>query len=222
MHNFCSEDLGAFYLDVIKDRQYTTQADSLARRSAQTALYHIVEAFSRWIAPILTFTAEEIWAAIPGEHEESILFDTWYAFPLFPVEDTLDNDYWQQILAVRVASSKELEKLRSDKTIGSSLDAELDLYCSEGLKAQLEKLGDELRFVLICSYVHLHDLADKPSDAVDTELEGLSLVARASEHPKCVRCWHHREDVGQNSEHPELCGRCVENVAGSGESREFA
>ncbi|MCU7798629.1 MAG: isoleucine--tRNA ligase [gamma proteobacterium symbiont of Lucinoma myriamae] len=222
VHNFCAMDLGAFYLDVIKDRQYTTQPDSIARRSAQTALHHIIEAMTRWIAPILSFTAEELWAFIPGEHPESVFFETWYAFPP-EVLDEMDDDYWQQVLKVRVACSKEMEKLRVDKTIGSSLDVEIDLYCDAQMKSVLSKLGDELRFVLITSAVHLHDISDKPADAVEIEeLSGIALTVKASEHTKCVRCWHHHEDVGSHSEHPELCGRCVDNVAGDGEVRHFA
>ncbi len=222
VHNFCAMDLGAFYLDVIKDRQYTTQEDSVARRSAQTALHHIIEAMTRWIAPILSFTAEELWAFIPGEHTESVFFETWYPFPP-EIQDEMDDEYWQQVLKVRVACGKEMEKLRVSKTIGSSLDAEIDLYCDEPLQAILARLEDELRFVLITSEVRLHKLSDKPSDAVEIEeLPGLALTVKASEHTKCVRCWHHREDVGTHSEHPELCGRCVDNVSGDGEVRHYA
>ncbi|MCP4124804.1 MAG: isoleucine--tRNA ligase [Bacteroidetes bacterium] len=222
VHNFCAMDLGAFYLDVIKDRQYTTQEDSVARRSAQTALHHIIEAMTRWIAPILSFTAEELWEFIPGEHTESVFFETWYPFPP-EIKDEMDDEYWKQVLKVRVACSKEMEKLRSDKTIGSSLDAEIDLYCDESLKTILSQLDDELRFVLITSEVNLHDLSDKPDAAVEIEdLPGLALTVKPSEHTKCVRCWHHREDVGQSAEHPELCGRCVENISGDGEVRHYA
>ncbi len=222
VHNFCAMDLGAFYLDVIKDRQYTTQADSVARRSAQTALHHIVEAMSRWIAPILSFTAEELWEFIPGERTQSVFFETWYQFPP-EIQDEMDDAYWQQVLKVRVACSKEMEKLRVDKTIGSSLDAEIDLYCDESMHALLSKLDDELRFVLITSDVHLHHLSEKPADAVlIDDFAGLALTVKASEHAKCVRCWHHRDDVGQHSEHPELCGRCVDNVTGGGEVRHYA
>ncbi|MBE9526132.1 MAG: isoleucine--tRNA ligase [Proteobacteria bacterium] len=222
VHNFCAMDLGAFYLDVIKDRQYTTQEDSIARRSAQTALHHIVEAMTRWIAPILSFTAEELWAFIPGEHTESVFFETWYAFPA-EIVDEMDNDYWQKVIKVRIACSKEMEKLRVDKVIGSSLDAEIDLYCDDELLEALGKLEDELRFVLITSYVRLHALADKPADAVVAEdVSGLALEVKASEHEKCVRCWHHREDVGTSKEHPELCGRCIDNVEGDGETRHYA
>jgi len=222
VHNFCSEDLGAFYLDIIKDRQYTTQKDSLIRRSAQTALYHIAEAFTRWIAPILSFTAEELWAHLPGEREKSVLFDSWYDFPPLPAEDTLTDEFWQKLINIRMACSKELEALRSDKIIGSSLDAEITLYCSEAVKKDLSYLGDELRFVLICSNVVLDDLDKATDQSVATDVDGLSIVASVSEHQKCVRCWHHRDDVGNNSEHPELCGRCVDNVIGSGEVRSYA
>ncbi len=222
VHNFCAMDLGAFYLDVIKDRQYTTQADSLARRSAQTALHHIIEAMTRWIAPILTFTAEELWAFVPGEHSESIFFETWYQFPA-EVQDEMDDDYWQQVLKVRVACSREMEKLRVDKIVGSSLDAEIDLYCDTAIFALLSKLEDELRFVLITSSVRLHDFADKPDGVVEIDdLDGIALSVKASAHTKCVRCWHHREDVGEHTEHPQLCGRCVENVSGAGEVRHYA
>jgi len=221
VHNFCAMDLGAFYLDVIKDRQYTTQVDSIARRSAQTALYHIAEAMTRWIAPILSFTAEELWGFIPGKRDESVFFDSWYAFPP-EIQDEMDDAYWQKVLAVRVACSKEMEKLRVDKTIGSSLDAEVDLYCDDELRALLEKLQDELRFVLITSYARLHKLSDRPADAVDADdVNGLAIQVKASEHNKCVRCWHHREDVGSDSEHPELCGRCIANVSGQGEVRHY-
>ena len=222
VHNFCAMDLGAFYLDVIKDRQYTTQENSLARRSAQTALYHIIEAMSRWIAPILTFTAEELWTFIPGERTESLFFQTWYEFPA-EIKDEMDDDYWQQILKLRVACSKEMEKLRVDKTIGSSLDAKVDLYCDENMQTLLSKLDDELRFVLIVSEVSIHGLAEKNDNSVAVEdLAGIALSVTACEHTKCARCWHHREDVGENDEHPELCGRCIDNVAGDGEVRHYA
>lgn len=223
LHRFCAVEMGGFYLDVIKDRQYTTQADSLARRSCQTALYHIVEAMARWLAPILSFTAEEIWDHIPGEHHESVLLQTWYA-PLMDLTDQTDFNlaYWQRVLSVREAVSKQLESLRVAGEIGASLDAELDLYCNADLRAQLELLGDELRFALITSYARLHPIEDAPVEAKATDLAELKLVANKSTYTKCTRCWHLREDVGQSAEHPELCGRCVENVAGEGEPRQFA
>jgi len=229
VHNFCTNDLGGFYLDVIKDRQYTTQPDSVARRSAQTAMYHIVEALARWLAPILSFTAEEIWNNLPGEHGESVLLSTWADLPeMFPADDETAAGfamaYWQEVLAVREVVGKELEKLRVAGDIGSSLDAEVDVYCDEAWLEKLGRLGDELRFVLITSYVRLHAVGEQPADAVSVEVEGakFGIQVRASEHAKCVRCWHHREDVGASQQHPELCGRCIENVDGDGESRRFA
>jgi len=215
--------MGGFYFNIIKDRQYTTQADSHARRSAQTALYHIVEAMTRWIAPILSFTAEELWGNIPGKHDDSVFLQTWYE-PLSNLKDVaeLDLNYWQKVIEVRVATSKELERLRVEGDIGSSLDAEVDLYCADDLFSDLNKLGDELRFVLITSYARLHPLSEAPENAVATDIESLKLIAIASEYPKCIRCWHHRENIGSNANHPELCGRCVENVDGGGEPRSFA
>jgi isoleucyl-tRNA synthetase len=223
VHNFCVVDLGGFYLDVIKDRQYTTQSDGLPRRSCQTALYHIAEAMARWLAPVLSFTADEIWGFIPGTRGPTVFTETWYdgLFPL-PDDDRFDRAYWDRVLAARVAVGPALETARKAGLIGSALDAELDLYGDNGLLQTLEALGEELRFALIVSEVRLHPLAERPAEAADTELAGLAVQVSASPNPKCARCWHHRADVGINAEHPELCGRCVENVAGTGELRRFA
>jgi isoleucyl-tRNA synthetase len=220
LYSFCVVDLSSFYLDVIKDREYTTQADSAARRSCQTALHHVAEAMVRWLAPILSFTAEEIWHHLPGKREESVFLATWYALP---EGGKTDMPLWQRVLSVREAVRKELEKLRVEGKIGSSLDAEVDLYCEPELAQTLSSLGEELRFALITSYARVHDDAQKPKDAVaDPEVPGLWVKAKASEHVKCVRCWHHRADVGQDKSHPELCGRCVSNVTGAGETRKYA
>ncbi|MGB5830901.1 MAG: class I tRNA ligase family protein, partial [Thiohalocapsa sp.] len=223
IHNFCVVDMGGFYLDVIKDRQYTTPADSLPRRSCQTAMYHIVEAMSRWLAPILSFTADEIWQHIPGERESSVFTAIWYQGLVgLGAEDAFDGEYWAQVLAVRTAVGRQIETARNQGLIGAGLDADLDLYCAPELKSALERLGDELRFVLITSEARVHDLDTQPSDALDTDLAGLAVRVSASPHTKCVRCWHHRDDVGSNAEHPELCGRCAENISGRGETRRFA
>ncbi|MBU0499801.1 MAG: isoleucine--tRNA ligase [Gammaproteobacteria bacterium] len=223
VHNFCVTDLGGFYLDVTKDRQYTCRADSIARRSTQTAMYHIAEAFVRWLAPVLSFTTDEMWDYLPGERSESVFLETWYA-GLFPLAegDALGRAFWDEVLTVRSATSKHLEQARKEGSIGGSLDAELDLYCDPARMSLLSSLGDELRFVLISSHARLHSLEAAPTDALETDLPGLRLTVKASGHSKCVRCWHHREDVGADGAHPELCGRCVENVAGGGESRRFA
>jgi isoleucyl-tRNA synthetase len=221
IHNFCVNELGGFYLDVIKDRQYTTQADSLPRRSCQTAMYHIIEAMVRWLAPILSFTAEEIWQSMPGERAESVFLEQWYGglFPLDP-DDRYDREFWQRVIALRERVGKAMESFRAEGN--SSLDAEVDIYCGDELKAVLDKLEDELRFVLITSEARVYPMGEKPAGVpADGELE-LAIRVRASSHDKCIRCWHHREDVGSNHDHPQLCGRCVENVVGSGETRRFA
>nr|WP_242479034.1 isoleucine--tRNA ligase [Lamprobacter modestohalophilus] len=223
LHNFCVVDMGGFYLDVIKDRQYTTGADSLPRRSCQTAMYHIVEAMSRWLAPILSFTAEEIWRHLPGERDQTIFTATWYqGLIALDAGDPFDRSFWSQLLAVRTAIGRQLEAARTQGQIRAALDAEIDLYCSAELQALLSRLGDELRFVLITSEARVHALVERPEDALDTDVEGLAVRIRASEHPKCVRCWHHRADVGTHTAHPELCGRCVDNIDGDGEVRRFA
>ncbi|MBI3774559.1 MAG: class I tRNA ligase family protein, partial [Gammaproteobacteria bacterium] len=221
VHNFCAVDLGRFYLDVVKDRQYTTRADSRARRSCQSAMYHIIEAMTRWLAPILSFTAEELWRYLPGPHDASVFFETWYVLPeQLTGESSLA--YWADVMAVRIQVNKELERLRVAGQIGSGLDAEVDVYCDAELHTALTRLSDELRFVLITSYARVHRASTRPDDAVATEREGLWIKAKSSAHAKCVRCWHHREEVGRNAQHPELCGRCVENVDGKGEERRYA
>jgi isoleucyl-tRNA synthetase len=220
--NFCVADMGGFYLDVIKDRQYTTRADSLPRRSCQSAMFHIVEAMVRWMAPVLSFTADEIWGFMPGERSESVFMQTWYQ-GLFALEQgPLDGEAWAQVIAAKTAVARQLELMRKEGVIGSSLDAEVELYCDAPLFEVLRRLGDELRFALITSEARVAPLAEAPGEAVDSGIAGLRLAAWASEHSKCVRCWHHRADVGRDPAHPELCGRCVDNVAGAGETREFA
>ena len=226
VHNFCTVDLGGFYLDVIKDRQYTTRADSHARRSAQTALYHVLEAMVRWLAPVLSFTTEEIWQHMPGGRSDSVLLETWYeGLQPLPADAELGRSFWGQVLELRQAVARELERLRVAGGIGSSLDAEVDLYCGCELYQQLQKLGDELRFVLITSAAHIHRDTERGDQGTHVTLNGgdeVWVVVGGSESPKCVRCWHRREDVGSNAKHPELCGRCVENVIGGGEQRRFA
>ena len=225
LQNFCSVEMGSFYLDVIKDRQYTTKADGVARRSCQTALYHVVQAFARWITPVLSFTGEEIFAQIPGQSDKSVLLQTYYDFPALNVSADFDDAFWMEVVEVREAVAKRLEKLRVDGKIGSSLDAEVTLSCGQELFAKLSRLQDELRFVLITSAAKVQRESAKGSNDTHIKLEGgdeMWIAAVASEHAKCARCWHLREDVGTHAEHPELCGRCVENVVGDGEQRQFA
>ena len=223
VHNFCVQELGGFYLDIIKDRQYTTGADSTARRSCQTAMYHIAEALVRWIAPILAFTAEEIWQYLPGERNESVMLNTWYeGLTALPEGSALDRAFWDQVLDVKMAVNKELENLRNAKVIGGNLQAEVTLYADDQLTATLNKLGDELRFVLITSAARVAPLAEAGEGAVDTDVTGLKLSIVKSGHGKCVRCWHFLPDVGTHANHPELCGRCVTNIEGPGEVRKHA
>ncbi|RMS79749.1 Isoleucine--tRNA ligase [Pseudomonas savastanoi] len=223
IHNFCVQELGGFYLDIIKDRQYTTAADSTARRSCQTALFHISEALVRWIAPILAFTADELWQFLPGERNESVMLNTWYeGLTEMPADFDMDRAYWERIMAVKTSVNKEMENLRAAKAIGGNLQAEVTLYAEESLVADLSKLSNELRFVLITSTASVAPLVSAPADAVVTEVAGLKLKVLKSSHAKCARCWHHREDVGVNPEHPEICGRCVDNISGAGEVRHYA
>ena len=218
--NFCVTELGGFYLDVIKDRQYTCKTDGLPRRSAQTALFHVLEAMSRWIAPVLSFTAEEIWECLPGRKEESVMLAEWYsAFPDTGAS-TFNDAFWADIIAAKEAVNGVLEKARADKTIGASLSAELVLFAKPELKAQLEKLGDELRFVLITSGTEIKDF--DAGAGSETELDALRVLVKVSEHEKCERCWHHSPSVGTHAAHPTLCTRCVDNVEGDGEVRRFA
>ena len=223
LHQFCVVEMGGFYLDITKDRQYTTQSNSLPRRSTQTTMYYIIQALVRWFAPILSFTADEIWKYIPGVQGDSVFLEEWFSdFPA--IEQGIESiNFWEKIIDVRDAVSKELEKARISGDIGSSLDAEVNLYCDDEIYSELEKLQDELRFVLITSYARIYHLDQKTGDAIEAEdIKGLWVEIEKSLHVKCVRCWHHREDVGSHSDHPELCGRCIENVDGNGEQRSYA
>src|SRR5688500_7901323 len=213
VHNFCSVDLGGFYLDVIKDRLYTTGAKSLPRRSAQTAMFYIAEALMRWLAPILSFTSEEIWRYMPGARSESVLFNTWLELPKdLTQRPSID---WDAILNVRSAISRELEKLRNAGSIGAPLDAEVDVYCKGQLLDTLQAFGEELRFAFITSAARVHSADSRPAGAVAAD-EGDNnttwIAVKPTTAVKCVRCWHKRPDVGQDSRHPELCVRCVTNI----------
>ncbi|MBT0461926.1 isoleucine--tRNA ligase [Morganella morganii] len=220
---FCSVEMGSFYLDIIKDRQYTAKSDGLARRSCQTALFHIAEALVRWMAPIMSFTADEIWNVMPGKRPQYVFTEEWYD-GLFGLnaQDSMNDDYWATLLAVRGEVNKVLEQARADKLIGGSLEAAVTLYADDALAAQLNSLGNELRFVLLTSQADVKPLSAAPESAVNSELDGLRIGFGKAEGSKCPRCWHYATDIGQDSEHPELCGRCVTNVAGNGEERKFA
>ena len=220
---FCSVEMGSFYLDIIKDRQYTAKADSLARRSCQSALFLIAEAMVRWMAPIMSFTADEIWKLLPGERAQFVFTEEWFD-GLFGLKEgeALDDSYWAELLAVRGEVNKALEAARADKRIGSSLQAEVTLYAEPALAEKLSRLGEELRFVLITSQAKLAVASEAPAGAQATELAGLWLTVTATEAAKCERCWHHVADVGTIAGHETICGRCVSNVDGDGEARRFA
>lgn len=222
VYSFCEATLGGFYLDIIKDRQYTTQADSLARRSCQTALFHVAEALVRWIAPILSFTSDEIWQHLPGARGNSVFLETWYeGLTVMPDAVELGRQYWSELYSVKEAVNKCLEEARGRGEIKGALTSEVTLYCDDELAAKLTRLGAELRFVLITSEATVRPL----SEAVDAETsshKGLKVKVVPSQHVKCERCWHHRPDVGTHASYPDLCGRCVDNVDGQGETRSFA
>jgi isoleucyl-tRNA synthetase len=208
LHNFCSEDLGAFYLDILKDRLYTSGANSVARRAAQTALWHILQTLTRLMAPILSFTAEEIWAL--NCKADSVFLSVWHEPP------KQDNEgaqiaRWTRLRELRSMATKRIEELRAAGQVGSSLQADLTFLADGDDYALLASLGDDLRFVTITSAARVEKAAG------ETRVEVGALG-----HAKCERCWHVREDVDANPAHPGLCGRCVSNLFGEGEKREFA
>lgn len=220
---FCSIEMGSFYLDVIKDRQYTAKRGGNAQRSCQTALYYIVEALVRWMAPIMSFTADEIWNEMPGERDKFVFTGEWFdgLFGLAEGEE-LNNEFWAEIQAVRGAVNKLLEDARKEKTIGGALQAEVTLFADDALAAKINKLEDELRFVLLTSAAKVKPLGEKTDAAQATDIEGLFVEVAAAEGEKCDRCWHHTPDVGTIEGHEKICGRCVSNVEGEGEVRKFA
>ncbi len=220
VHNFCSVDLGGLYLDVVKDRLYTTPARGLPRRSAQTAMFHIAQSMVRWLAPILSFTAEEAWRRLPGAHADSVFHATWHELPAIPATG-ID---WNALIALRTDVTRELEKLRDQGAIGAPLDARVDVYCGPEEFARFAALGPELRFLFITSEAAVHESAAPRAAAVpasNTGSAGVWIAVAATPDPKCVRCWQRRPDVGKDSRHPQLCLRCVSNIEGPGEGRAF-
>ncbi len=207
---FCSETLGGFYLDILKDRLYTTAADSKARRSAQNALYHISQCLVRLMAPILTFTGEEVWAVLTGDQTSSVFEQQWLKLPSHAL-DTAVLANWKIVREVREAANKAIEEQRAQNLLGSSLQAEMDIYATGDVHQALARLGDDLKFIFITSRATLQ----MGEGAV-------RFVVQPSAHAKCDRCWHYRADVGSDATHPTLCGRCVSNLDGIGEVRQSA
>jgi isoleucyl-tRNA synthetase len=205
---YCSEDLGAFYLDVLKDRLYTTAAKSLARRSAQTALWHITHAMLRWMAPFLSFTAEEAWPIFSPGTSPSIFTQVYSDVEAWKDEALLTK--WARIREVRDVVNKDIEAVRSSGQLGSSLQAWITIAAPQDVADLLMGLGDDLKFVTITSQVTV------------TVAESLSVSVKAATAKKCERCWHYRDDVDHDASHPGLCGRCTSNLYGAGEERKVA
>jgi isoleucyl-tRNA synthetase len=218
LQNFCSEDLGGFYLDILKDRLYTTPAASRPRRSAQNALYHIAQALTRLLAPVLSFTAQEAWDVLNGP-AESVFEQTWHEYSL-PRDAEGLRARWGKLRLLRSDVLKQLEALRAAGKVGSSLAGEVELYAEGENREFLESFDDDLRFVFITSQARVVD--GGRSRGVPTSIPDVALSVSPSAHRKCERCWHYRADVGAGGEHPGLCGRCVANLFGSGEPRVHA
>ena len=214
--SFCSNELGSFYLDIIKDRQYTCGENSTPRRSAQTALYHITQTMTRLISPILSFTADEVWQVIP-QQTGHLFTQVWYQ----DLQTNFQSDAIDKARLICLSVRGEIEKLRHDKTIGSSLEACVTLYCDDDLLKTLSSFKDELRFLFITSTATLLPLGQTVNRAVKVS-KHLAILVSKSTDKKCVRCWHHHQTVGQNNEHQALCHRCIDNVFGDGEVRKFA
>jgi isoleucyl-tRNA synthetase len=220
IHNFCVVELGGFYLDIIKDRLYTTGTNSVPRRSAQTALNHLAQAMVRWLAPILSFTSEEAWSHLPGKPNESVFLNLWHQFP--PGAERVSTIDWPAMIALKADVARELERLRSLGSLGSSMEADVTVFVPDSLAPQFEAMHDELRFLLITGDAKVANLGTLTATAVRATQEDLWIEVKPSQSPKCVRCYQLRPDVGSNPQHPEICARCVGNVEGPGEERRFA
>ena len=218
LQSFCAEDLGAFYLDILKDRLYTNAENSPDRRAAQTVLLKITQVLAGLMAPILSYTAEEIWQTLNTNTEDFVILHDWanaddVITPANHSDYTTLKPKWQAIRSDRARVLKKIELVRADGKLGSSLQAEIDIYAPEEVYKTLTSVGDDLRFVLIVSKVNVH--------LTDNRLEE-RIVVSPSQHKKCDRCWHYRADVGADQAHPQICGRCVSNLFGNGEPRKYA
>ena len=210
--SFCSEDLGGFYLDILKDRLYTSGETSHARRAAQSALHHITHAMMRLMAPILSFTADEIWQTLGLDNVATVFEEDWYGLPAHGLSEAQLQD-WQTLITLRAQAAKEIEVLRGEGKVGSSLQAELEFYVGDAAFAALDRLQADLRFVMITSGATTYKVADAAAH---------KILVKPSAHQKCDRCWHYRADVGSDAAHPTICGRCVSNLFGQGETRTYA
>lgn len=221
IHYFCSIEMGSFYLDIIKDRQYTVAKAGMARRSAQTAMFHMVEVLTRLLAPICPFTADEIWQYMPGERPGSVFLSDPYSLPQLE-QSLFSESEWQKMMQVRDAVNREIERLRRDKQLGSNLEASVILYAEPNLQNLLDRFADELRFVLIVSQTQVLPLS-QAATTVDTDLAELKLSISPSSDKKCARCWQHRPQLGYDQNYPDLCRRCITNINNpAGEQRRYA
>ena len=205
--SFCSEDLGGFYLDILKDRLYTSNENSKARRAAQSAIFHITHTLMRLMAPVLSFTADEIWQILMPQSDELVFMDTWYDIPAHGL-NARELLAWEHIIHVRAIANKKIEELREKGLVGSSLQAQIEIYASGEIYQSLSSLHEDLKFVMITSEAKLHE---RQGD--------LHIDVSASEYKKCDRCWHYREEVGSHDEHPSICNRCISNLFEKGEVR---
>jgi isoleucyl-tRNA synthetase len=229
--SFCSDDLGAFYLDILKDRLYTSGENSPERRAAQSALHHITHTFMRLIAPILSFTADEIWQTLLLGEDLSVFEDIWYELPAHCLEANR-IEAWETLINIRAIANKYIENARSVGAIGSSLQAELSIYLEEDRYKELSSFRDDLHFIFITSKATVHNIDEELDleslDDMNKTVMGIKELSRTfvrvrpSTHKKCERCWHYRADVGSHAEHPSICGRCVSNLFGAGEARKYA
>jgi len=209
---FCAEDLGSFYLDILKDRLYTCAETSHPRRAAQSALYHITQALMRLMAPVLSFTADEIWQTLAMDEEATVFEETWYDLPAHGLSEQQIND-WALVLDWRAKAAKEIELVREAGKIGAALESKLIFNVTQPNAEALQQLGDDLRFVMLTSDVAVNVVAEEAQQTIEV----MPLT-----HKKCERCWHYLDDVGANAEHPTLCSRCLSNLFGTGEKRQFA
>jgi isoleucyl-tRNA synthetase len=218
IHNFCANDLGGFYLDILKDRLYTSKVDSQARESSQVALSNILQALLRWVSPILSFTAEEAWQLLESDKDSVHLlewFEDWEEIGELKITD----EEWERVLEIRSEVNRHIEEARNKEIIGSSLDAKLEIYCKEDTSILLNKFSDELRFIFITSEASIKEFQEIGNK---TSFEDMRIIVTKTNHQKCVRCWHSRPEVGTIKGHESICSRCLSNIEGDGEIRIFA
>ncbi len=220
---FCSITMGSFYLDIIKDRQYTTKKNSIAHRSCQTALFHIIEALVRWIAPIMSFTADEIWRFLPGKRSKYVFTEEWYdGLSHFQNNEKMNNEFWNKIIQIKTEVNKILEQARTNKYLKNPLEIALTLYTNNELEIQLKSLKHELKFIFLTSEAYIKPLNDAPIEAQSSKLiKELKINIQIAKGKKCPRCWHYVTNIKKVTENITLCKRCITNVIGNGEKRYY-